>query len=87
LTENKPSFIRAAKWTSNSTYTAARGQPQANSGLVVAIAHGLSNDTVRDLHCPHPCGEYEKGKEKEKRNGNDSEQCHKPIDGSRGKAL
>ena len=42
----------------------------------------MDNDTVRDLHCVHPCREYEKGMEEEE------EECtaHKLLDGSRGKA-
>jgi len=53
-----------------------------------AIADGLSNDTVRDLRCLHPCGEYEKWKEKERRKkGEECAQSDKTLDGSRGKAL
>jgi len=36
---------------------------------------------VRDLRCLHPCGEYENGKEKRRRNGNESAQRDKPLDG------
>jgi len=42
-------------------------QLKAQVGLAAATADGLTNDTVRDLCCPHPCGEHEKGKEKERR--------------------
>jgi len=55
-------------------------QLKAQVGLAAAIADGLTNDTVRNLCCPHPCGEYEKGKEKEvRKEGKDSAQRDKPL--------
>ena len=50
------------------------------------IADRLSNDTVRDLHCPHPCRAYEKGNEKERRKRRESAWCTKVLDRFSGEA-
>jgi len=64
-------------------YSDGHSQLQAQAGLAAAIVDGLSNDTVRDLHSPHPCIQH-KGKEKERRKEKESMQCVSPIDRSSG---
>ena len=64
-------------------YSDGHSQLQDQAGLAAAIVDGLSNDTVRDLHTPHPCIQH-KGKEKERRKEKESVQCVSPIDRSSG---
>jgi len=59
-------FLNSKLWTLNLTLAElAHGQLQAWAGFAAVVEDGLSDSTVHDLCCPHPCGEYGKGKEEE----------------------